>query len=165
MVGAKLRQTPRSTYIRYWHHTTLQLFKYLYYERIWGTTTWGTSNNTRWRQTIYQRWGMVILYLTYIIVCILRIWIFGALSKNYWIWYISQLFFIYILANATLLTLILILILRLLTAIEFQTSQNKLLNQSQLLCNQEDVCTYIQLPPRERVRRLYEQIRKFSHRG
>ena len=34
MVGSKLRQTPRSTYIRYWHKTTLQLFKYLYYERI-----------------------------------------------------------------------------------------------------------------------------------
>ena len=34
MVGAKLKQTPRSTYIRFWHHTTLNLFKYLYYERI-----------------------------------------------------------------------------------------------------------------------------------
>ena len=34
MVGRKLRQTTRSTYVRYWHPTTLQLYKYLYYERI-----------------------------------------------------------------------------------------------------------------------------------
>jgi hypothetical protein len=57
------------------------------------------------------------------------------------------------------LTLILILILKLLTAIEFQTSQNKLLNQSQLLCNQEDVCTYIQLPPKERAPHLFLLVR------
>ena len=34
MMGAKLKQTPKSTFIKYWHHTTLHLFKYLYYERI-----------------------------------------------------------------------------------------------------------------------------------
>ena len=34
MVGAKLEQTPKSTYITYWHHTTLNLYKYLDYERI-----------------------------------------------------------------------------------------------------------------------------------
>ena len=34
MVGKKLSQTPRSTYIRFWHRTTLNLYKYLYYERI-----------------------------------------------------------------------------------------------------------------------------------
>jgi len=34
MVGAKLKKTPKETYIRYWHHTTLNLFKYLYYEKI-----------------------------------------------------------------------------------------------------------------------------------
>ena len=32
MVGAKLDQTHKSVYIRYWHRTTLNLFKYLYYE-------------------------------------------------------------------------------------------------------------------------------------
>ena len=34
MVGAKLQLTPKSTFIRYWHSTTLNLFKYLYYEKI-----------------------------------------------------------------------------------------------------------------------------------
>ena len=34
MVGARLRNTPKETYIRYWHKTTLELFKYLYYQRI-----------------------------------------------------------------------------------------------------------------------------------
>ena len=34
MVGARLRKTPKETYIRYWHKTTLELFKYLYYQRI-----------------------------------------------------------------------------------------------------------------------------------
>ena len=31
MIGAKLQQTPKSTFITYWHATTLELFKYLYY--------------------------------------------------------------------------------------------------------------------------------------
>ena len=31
MIGKWLRQTPRSTFVRFWHHTTLQLYKYLYY--------------------------------------------------------------------------------------------------------------------------------------
>ena len=34
MVGAQLQKTPKSTYISYWHHTSLNLYKYLYYERI-----------------------------------------------------------------------------------------------------------------------------------
>jgi len=34
MIGAKLQQTPKSTYVRFWHRTTLNLFKYLYYEHI-----------------------------------------------------------------------------------------------------------------------------------
>ena len=34
MVGARLRMTPKDTYISYWHKTTLELFKYLYYPRI-----------------------------------------------------------------------------------------------------------------------------------
>ena len=34
MVGAQLMKTSKSTFIRYWHHTSLNLFKYLYYERI-----------------------------------------------------------------------------------------------------------------------------------
>jgi hypothetical protein len=34
MIGAKLQQTPRSTFIRLWHHTTLNLYKYLYFEHI-----------------------------------------------------------------------------------------------------------------------------------
>ena len=34
MVGAKLQQTPKSTFIRFWHRTTLELFKYLYYQKI-----------------------------------------------------------------------------------------------------------------------------------
>ena len=32
MVGAKLQQTPKSTFIRFWHRSTLNLFKYMYYE-------------------------------------------------------------------------------------------------------------------------------------
>ena len=31
MVGDRLRKTSKGTYIRYWHKTTLELFKYLYY--------------------------------------------------------------------------------------------------------------------------------------
>ena len=34
MVGAQLQKTLKSTYIRYLHHSTLNLFKYLYYERV-----------------------------------------------------------------------------------------------------------------------------------
>ena len=34
MEGHKLRQIPRSTLVRFWHKTTLNLFNYLYYERI-----------------------------------------------------------------------------------------------------------------------------------
>ena len=34
MVGDRLQQISRSTFVRYWHHTTLKLFNYLYYERI-----------------------------------------------------------------------------------------------------------------------------------
>jgi len=34
MVGAKLKQMPKSTWVRLWHRTTLELFKYLYYQRI-----------------------------------------------------------------------------------------------------------------------------------
>ena len=34
MVGCQLQKTPKSTYIRYWHHTSPNLYKYLYYERI-----------------------------------------------------------------------------------------------------------------------------------
>ena len=43
MVGNKLRATPKSTYIKFWHHTTLALFKYLYYERLW-VQTWFEHN-------------------------------------------------------------------------------------------------------------------------
>ena len=31
MIGAKLQQTPKSTWVRLWHRTTLELYKYLYY--------------------------------------------------------------------------------------------------------------------------------------
>ena len=45
-----------------------------------------------------------------------------------------------------LFILISILILRFLTAIEFQSSPNNLHNQLQPLCNQEDACTFTRLP-------------------
>jgi len=34
MVSAKLKKTPREVFVRFWHRTTLNLYKYLYYERI-----------------------------------------------------------------------------------------------------------------------------------
>jgi len=34
MIGGQLARTPKSTYVRFWHHSTLALFKYLYFERI-----------------------------------------------------------------------------------------------------------------------------------
>jgi len=34
MIGAKLMQTPKSTWIRLWHRTTLELFNYLHYQKI-----------------------------------------------------------------------------------------------------------------------------------
>lgn len=34
MVGARLAAIPRSIFVRYWHHAALQLYKYLYYERL-----------------------------------------------------------------------------------------------------------------------------------
>ena len=34
MVGARLAAIPRKTLIRYWHHTVLGLYGYLYYERL-----------------------------------------------------------------------------------------------------------------------------------
>ena len=34
MVGSRLQKATRSTYMRFWHKTTLELYKYLYYERL-----------------------------------------------------------------------------------------------------------------------------------
>ena len=34
MVGKQLAKVDKSTFINYWHHTALQLFKYLVFERI-----------------------------------------------------------------------------------------------------------------------------------
>ena len=36
MVGERLYEVPKSTYIRFWHHSALELFKYLYYQRLLG---------------------------------------------------------------------------------------------------------------------------------
>ena len=36
MVGKQLAKVDKSTFINYWHHTALQLFKYLVFERIWS---------------------------------------------------------------------------------------------------------------------------------
>ena len=35
MVGRRLNEIPRSVCVRFWHHTSLNLFKYLYYEKLW----------------------------------------------------------------------------------------------------------------------------------
>ena len=34
MVGTQMRKTTKDVYISYWHKTTFELFKYLYYQRI-----------------------------------------------------------------------------------------------------------------------------------
>ena len=34
MVSSKLSSIPRETRVRYWHHTTLELYKYLYFKRL-----------------------------------------------------------------------------------------------------------------------------------
>ena len=34
MVGARLAAIPRSLAVRYWHHAVLNLYKYLYFERL-----------------------------------------------------------------------------------------------------------------------------------
>ena len=34
MIGRRLQEIPRSTCVKFWHHTTLHLFKYLYYEKL-----------------------------------------------------------------------------------------------------------------------------------
>ncbi len=34
MVSAKLRTIARETRVRYWHHTTLELYRYLYFQRL-----------------------------------------------------------------------------------------------------------------------------------
>ena len=34
MVGKKLAKITRATYVRYWHHTTLELFNYAHFKRI-----------------------------------------------------------------------------------------------------------------------------------
>ena len=34
MVGRKLKDIPRSTCIRFWHKATLELYKYLYFDKL-----------------------------------------------------------------------------------------------------------------------------------
>jgi len=34
MVGNKLQQIKRNTFVRYWHHTVLELYNYLYFKRL-----------------------------------------------------------------------------------------------------------------------------------
>jgi len=34
LVGERLQQIPRATLVRYWHHTTLELYKYLSFARL-----------------------------------------------------------------------------------------------------------------------------------
>ena len=34
MVSAKLKIIARETRVRYWHHTTLELYRYLYFKRL-----------------------------------------------------------------------------------------------------------------------------------
>ena len=34
MVAAKLRSIQKSTFVRFWHHTTLYLYKYLVFEHL-----------------------------------------------------------------------------------------------------------------------------------
>jgi hypothetical protein len=34
MVAQRLQQIPRSTLIRFWHASTLGLYRYLYFERL-----------------------------------------------------------------------------------------------------------------------------------
>ena len=36
MVGARLASIPRSMAAKYWHHSTLNLYGYLFYERLWS---------------------------------------------------------------------------------------------------------------------------------
>ena len=33
-VAAKLGKIPQYTRVRYWHHTTLELYRYLYFQRL-----------------------------------------------------------------------------------------------------------------------------------
>ena len=34
MVGERLSKIPYGTRVKYWHHTALNLYKYLYFEKI-----------------------------------------------------------------------------------------------------------------------------------
>ena len=34
MVGKKLQQIKRNTFVRYWHHTALELFNYAAFKRL-----------------------------------------------------------------------------------------------------------------------------------